>query len=201
MRSCRRPRVLVPALLAVSLLGCAAPTFEERLSHLDLLKSRGTITEDEYAIMRRRLVEPADPATLRAPDATPAAHAEPEAPTGPLSTAWVVGTWRGTYTGGGAYITHVETVAEFSQGGDGLEWRMTRRFRYAACFSTAEAAGSAIVRDDALEMIGTYINGRCMVSEGAPVEFRLRRAGDSLEAFSLSADPLTPALALHRVQP
>jgi hypothetical protein len=201
MRSRRRPRVLVPALLAVSLLGCATPTFEERLSHLDLLKSRGTITEDEYAIMRRRLVETVDPTTLRAPDAAPAAHAAPEAPTGPLSTAWVVGAWRGTETGGGTYVTHVETVVEFSQAGDGLEWRMTRQFRYANCFSTAEATGSAIVRDDVLEMIGSYINGRCMVSEGAPVEFRLRRAGGGLEALSVSTDPLTRALVLHRIQP
>jgi hypothetical protein len=98
MPSCPHPRVLIPALLAVAVVGCsAAATFEERLSYLDLLKSRGTITEDEYAIMRRRLVETVDPAALRAPDASPAAQAKPEGPPEPLSAEWVVGAWRTTY--------------------------------------------------------------------------------------------------------
>jgi len=200
MRSRRHCRVLVP-LLALALSACASPTFEERLAHLDLLKSRGTITEDEYAIMRRRLVETVDPATLRAPDVPPAAQVEPPQPSGPLSTAWVVGAWRGTYTGGGAYTTNIETVVEFSHGAEGLEWRMTRRFRFLACFSAAEATGSAAVRDDTLEMIGNYINGRCMVTEGTPVDFTLRRVGPDLEALSVGADPLTPTLMLHRIRP
>jgi hypothetical protein len=202
MRSCPRSRFLIPALLAVALTGCATPTFEERLSYLDLLKSRGTITEDEYAIMRRRLVETVDLATLRAPDGPPAPPAEPEEPPGPLSTEWVVGSWRGTYVEGqGAYPKTVETVVEFSLAREGLQWRMTQRLRYMSCLSVAEASGSAVVRDDELEMTGTYINGRCLVSEGTPVDYRLRRVGRSLEALSEGTDPLTRALVLHRIQP
>ena len=60
--------------------------------------------------------------------------------------------------------------------------------------------GTPAVRAGELEMTGIYINGRCMVSEGTPVEFRLRRVGGSLEALSLGADPLTRTLELHRVR-
>jgi hypothetical protein len=205
MRSCRHPRILVPALLAVAVVGCtAAPSFEERLSYLDLLKSRGTITEDEYAIMRRRLVETVDPATLRGTTEPPAAQAEPEGPSEPLSTEWLVGAWRETYVEGGhAYTNTVETIVEFSHTGNGLEWRMTRQFRYFGCgVSVAEASGSAvIVGDGELDMTGAYLNGRCMVSQGVPVEFRLRREGQTLEALSVGADPLRRRFVLRRIQP
>jgi hypothetical protein len=78
---------------------------------------------------------------------------------------------------------------------------MTRRFRHWNCFSAAEASGAAIVRDNELEMTGTYLNGRCRISEGMPVEFVLQQAGQRLEALSLGADPLTPTLMLYRVHP
>jgi hypothetical protein len=155
-------------------IACSTPTFEERLSHLELLKSRGTITEDEYAIMRRRLVETVDPATLRAPADSQSSPAPAEQPG--------------------------ETVVEFSALGDQLEWRMTRGFGYAGGISIAEAAGTAVVLEDVLEMTGAYLPGRSIFSEGAPVGYRLRRTGDSLEGLSSGADPLTRSLALHRVQ-
>ena len=239
--------VFVLPLLAsvVALTGCAAPTFEERLSYLDRLRSGGTITDEEYAIMRRRLVESVDPATfqvradaLAAPDATPAWPAdprslvpapapfvptpmpvdapdprslvtppapEPEQPLEPLSAEWVVGVWRGTdgdRGGGVSYDPYVEIVVEFSLASEGLEWRMTRRLlRYFGCGpSVAEASGTAIVQDGELERAGAYSSGRCMVSEGTPVEFRLGRAGKILKAFSVGTDPhLTRSLILHRV--
>lgn len=205
LRDATIARAYVLALLVIAVVGCsAAPTFEERLSYLDLLKSRGTITEDEYAIMRRRLVEMVDPSTLPGTTEPPAAQAEPEGPSEPLSTEWLVGAWRETYVGGDhAYINTVETIVEFSHAGNGLEWRMTRQFRYLGCgVSVAEASGSAvIVEDGELDMTGSYLNGRCMVSKGVPVEFRLRREGRTLEALSVGADPLRRGFVLRRIQP
>jgi hypothetical protein len=199
-------RAYVLALLVIAVVGCsAAPTFEERLSYLDLLKSRGTIAEDEYAIMRRRLVETVDPVTLRSATEPTAAQAETRGPSEPLSTEWLVGAWRETYVEGGphAYTNTVETLVEFSHTGNGLEWRMTRQFRYLGCgVSVAEAMGSAvIVEDGELDMTGAYLNGRCMVSEGVPVEFRLRREGQTLEALSVGGDPLRRGFVLRRLQP
>ena len=37
--------LLILSALAIAVGGCATSTFEERLSYLDLLRSRGTITE------------------------------------------------------------------------------------------------------------------------------------------------------------
>ncbi len=216
------PLLLILSVLAIAVGGCATSTFEERLSHLELLKSHGTVTEEEYAIIRQRLVESVDLAALqalpapvpaspaqpqRAPEPplrvapAPAPPAEPRRAPEPLSAEWVVGTWRGAHT----VVTsnfHVEgdTVVEFSGSGDQLEWRMTRGFRYTGGTSVVEAAGTAVVLEEALEMTSAYLQGRSIFSDGAPVEYMLRRTGDSLEGLSSGADPLTRALALHRVQ-
>ena len=214
--------LLILSALAIAVGGCATSTFEERLSYLDLLRSRGTLTEDEYATMRRRLVESVDLAALQAPPApVPASPAEPErapepplrvapapAPPAeprraqePLSAEWVVGTWRGAHTVASAFHAEGDTVVEFSGSGDQLEWRMTRRIRHTpGGASVAEAAGTAVVLEDVLEMTGAYLPGRSIFSDGAPVGYRLRRTGDSLEGLSSGADPLTRTLTLHRVQ-
>ena len=213
-------RVFIASVLAVGLVGCATPRFEEQLSYLELLRSRGTITEDEYATMRRRLVESVDLAALQAAPApaspaepkrapepllrvapAPASPAEPQRAPEPLSAEWVVGTWRGAHTVVASnYHVEGETVVEFSALGDHLEWRMTRRFRYTDGASVAEAAGTAVVLEDVVEMTGAYLPGRSIFSDRTPVGYRLRRTGDSLEGLSSGADSLTRALALHRVQ-
>jgi len=213
--------LLILSALAIAVGGCATSTFEERLSYLELLRSRGTITEDEYATMRRRLVESVDLAALQAPPTpvpasptepqrvpepplrvapAPAPPAEPRRAPEPLSAEWVVGTWRGAHTVISPFHAEGDTVVEFSGSGEQLEWRMTRGFRYTGDTSIAEAAGTAVVLEDALEMVGAYLPGRSIFSDGAPVEYRLRRTGDSLEGLSSGADPLTRNLALHRVQ-
>src|SRR5712691_5951198 len=175
----RRARFWLPVVLALGLGSCAAPTFEERLSYLEVLKSRGTITEEEYAIMRRRLVEAVDVATLRAspelsapstePSASPAhsvdvatlrtppepsaSSTETERPPEPLSAEWMVGSWSGNHTGSESWHQwDVLTIVEFSLAGDRLEWRMTRRFRGLRGIAVAKASGTAVVREDRLEM-------------------------------------------------
>jgi hypothetical protein len=214
--------LLILSALAIAVGGCATSTFEERLSYLDLLRSRGTLTEDEYATMRRRLVESVDLAALQAPPAAvpaspaepqrvpepalraapaPAPPAEPPRSPEPLSAEWVVGTWRGAHMGTATnFHGEREAVVEFSALGDQLEWRMKRRFVYTDGISVAEAAGTAVVLEDVLEMTGAYLRGRSIFSEGTPVGYRLRRTSDSLEGLSSGGDPLTRALALHRVQ-
>jgi len=191
--------LFIISVLAIAIGGCATSTFEERLSYLDLLKSRGTLTEAEYAIMRRRLVETVDPATLRAPPDVPSPLTEPERSREPLSAEWVVGSWSGAHTGGGGWHWDVVTIVEFSLTGDDLQWRMTRRFRSAAGESVAQASGTAAVRENRLEMTGTYVDGSYMASDGTPVAYSLQRAGDRLEGIASGADSRTRTLLLHRV--
>jgi hypothetical protein len=62
-------------------------SFEQQLAQLDELKARGRITDDEYATMRRRLVEGVTPGAL-----TPAPAAPAPAATAPPSLA---GRWYG----------------------------------------------------------------------------------------------------------
>jgi hypothetical protein len=222
-------RVAVSALLAIAAGGCATPTFEDRLGQLELLKSRGTITEDEHAIMRRRLIETFDPATLRvgpdtsassgdafaalgAPPAPPAdppdprslvppPQAEPEGPAEPLTAGWVAGFWRGTHTGGPEWYWDVSTTLEVSATGDHIEWVMVRRFRFTGGVAVAEASGTAVVGLDGLEMIGIYTNSTQLASEGTPIQYELRRVGDALEGFALDAHTATRALQLRRAIP
>jgi hypothetical protein len=218
-------RVAVPALLLLALGGCSTtPTFEDRLSRLELLKSRGTISDGEYAIMRRRLVETFDPATLQAPTDAPASlsaapaapadpppdprslvpapAAEPQGASEPLSAAWVAGSWRGTHTGSSEWYWHVATTLQVSAAGDRIEWAMMRRFRSTGGVSVAEASGTAVVRDDdALELVGTYTNSTQLVSEGTPFRYELRRAGQALEGVALDAHMATRTLHLLRVAP
>jgi hypothetical protein len=189
------------AVVAMSATACSTQTFEERLGHLELLKSRRTISEDEYVIMRRRLVETVDLTTVRPSTDSSGNPAAAEGPAELISPGWVVGMWRGGHIEAGhAFHTEGETVVEFSGLGDQLEWRMTRRFRHTGGVSVAEAAGTAAVLEDVLEMSGAYLPGRSIFSEGTPLGYRLRRTGDSLEGLASGADPLTRTLALHRVQ-
>jgi hypothetical protein len=218
-------RAAIPALLLLALGGrTSIPTFEDRLSRLELLKSRGTISDAEYAIMRRRLVETFDPATLQTPTDTPASlsaapaapadpppdprslvpapAAEPQGPSEPLSAAWVAGSWRGTHTGGSEWYWDVATTLQVSAAGDRIEWAMMRRFRSTGGVSVAEASGTVVVRDDdALELVGAYINSTQLASEGTPVRYELRRAGQALEGVALDAHTATRTLHLLRVDP
>ena len=196
----RHPRLWLSAAFALYLGGCATPTLEERLSYLDVLKSRGTITDEEYAILRRRLVETVDLSGLRAPPDPAPPSAASDRPPEPLSVEWVIGSWSGSHTGGGSWHWDVATTVEFSRVGEELEWTMTRRFRSSVGNSVATASGTAVVREDRLEMTGLYVEGTSMVTDGTPLGYTLQRAGADLEGFAAGADSRSRTLILHRVR-
>ena len=110
-------------------------TFEQQLAQLDDLKARGRISEDEYATIRRRLVEGVTPGTL-AP-APPVAAVPTDAPTAPRSLA---GRWYG----------RDRSVLDLRGAGSQLEWdwelvpdRVTRR-----------ASGRGSVSGDRVSLVG-----------------------------------------------
>ncbi len=63
-------RKTVVALLGLLALLGAASGCSQQLAQLDDLKARGRITEEEYATMRRRLVEGVTPGALAPPNFT-----------------------------------------------------------------------------------------------------------------------------------
>ena len=65
--------------------------FEQQLAQLDDLKARGRITEDEYATMRKRLVEGVTPGALTAAPPVPPAPAAPATPPRSLAGRWCGG--------------------------------------------------------------------------------------------------------------
>jgi hypothetical protein len=62
--------------------------FEQQLAQLDDLKARGRITEDEYATMRKRLVDGVTPGALTAAPPAPPAPAAPATPPRTLAGRW-----------------------------------------------------------------------------------------------------------------
>ena len=77
------------AAVQAAMVPGARQTFEQQLAQLDDLKARGRITEDEYATMRKRLVEGVTPGALTP---APVVAAPAPAPTAPRSVA---GRWYG----------------------------------------------------------------------------------------------------------
>lgn len=92
----------------------------------------------------------------------------------------------------------LETVVEFSRTGEELTWTMTRRFRFFSDLSVARASGTAKIREDRIESTGAYVDSSRLGGPGTPLEYELKRAGESLEGHTAVADPMTRTLLLHR---
>jgi len=156
----------------------AAPrhTFEQQLTQLDDLKARGRITEEEYATMRRKLVDGVSPSALAPPSPAPTTIEEPLS----LSGRW--------------YGRDRSTLDIRSMGGRDLSWEWERsndrgtvratgggtasgsQVMLLARFSTGSALGAAPVFNFTLTWDGPVLRG---VSRGAgnlPVEVEFRRA-------------------------
>jgi len=138
-------------------------SFDQQLAQLDDLKARGRITEDEYATMRRRLVEGVTPGAL-----TPApAAAAPGAAAGPPSLA---GRWYGL----GGSTLDIRTT-----GGRALQWDWeSLNIRV-----TTRAAGTGSTSGDRVSLTGRQTTG-AEYSTHATFIFELTRDGDVLRGTS-----------------
>lgn len=119
---------------AIQAAGVHGPrlSFEQQLAQLDDLKARGRITGDEYAAMRKRLVEGATPAAL----APPPIAAPPS----------LEGRWYGR---GGA-ILDIRTA-----GGRQLHWD----WEQAGARATARASGTGTVTGEQISLTGYSAEG------------------------------------------
>jgi len=135
----------------------ARQSLDQQLAQLDELKARGRITPEEYAAMRKRLIETATPTTLAPPAPPPAA-----APAVPS----LDGRWYGR--GGAVLDIH-------HAGGPELQWEWqsapTERV-------TTRAAGTGTVSGDKISLIGRQTAG--LATTSPTHTFELTREGNVL---------------------
>jgi hypothetical protein len=153
-------------------------TFEQQRAQLDDLKERGRITPEEYALMRRRLVEGATPASL-----APVPAAVAAAPT--ATDASLAGRWYGR---GGAllYIRHT--------GPTDLEWN----WEYSGSTrGTNRASGTGTVSGERISLVGR----QSMPGTTPVINFDLTRQGDVLRGVSRGHNNLPVTVEFRRTPP
>jgi hypothetical protein len=157
--------------------------FEAQLDALADLKGRGRITEDEYQVMRRRLVEGAKPESLGT------AGASLSLPPQPAPLKWFLGSWEGRQWRERA--SDVFTLLELKQVGAELRWEMfTTRRQYMA-------TGTATLIGERLELRGWYIGGS---TSNRALSLTLTKTGERLEGTGrgLESVPYVPFLASYQ---
>ncbi|HEU4438021.1 MAG TPA: SHOCT domain-containing protein [Methylomirabilota bacterium] len=163
-------------------------SFEQQLAQLDDLKARGRITPEEYATMRRRLVESATPASLvPAPIApTPAAPTQAGAAPSTAAPAPLAGRWYGR---GGALLDIRQSSATE------LEWD----WEYANTSGIRRASGTGAVSGDKISLVGRQSAGP---PAATPVlSFDLTWQGDVLRGVSRGHNNLPVNVEFTRTRP
>jgi hypothetical protein len=158
----------------------AAPwrSFEQQLAQLDDLKARGLITPEEYATIRRRLVESATPASLMPAPATVAPAASAEAP--------LAGRWYGR---GGARLDIRQS------GATDLEWD----WEDPNARGLSRASGTGTVSGDKVSLVGRPPAGAPATTPA--LGFALTRQGDALRGVSRGPDNLPVDVEFTRNRP
>jgi hypothetical protein len=157
-------------------------TFEQQLAQLDDLKARGRITDEEYATMRKRLVEGA---TLGALTPEPAVSAAPtEAATAPRSPA-------GRWYGGDRSILDIRM-----RDGRQLEWdweQLTDRV-------TTRASGTGSASGEQVSLVGRA-TGFLQGGSVQTFSFSLTWDGPVLRGTSANANNVSRSVEFRRDRP
>jgi len=135
-------------------------TFEQQLAQLDDLKARGRITEEEYATMRKRLVDGVTPGALTPPP--PPAPPPPPVAAAPLSLA---GRWNGSD----------RSVLDIRGTGSQLEWD----WELGTDRTTARASGTGSANGAQVSLVGRS-SGLGQGSSLQPFSFALTWEGEVL---------------------
>jgi hypothetical protein len=167
------------AALARTAAAAQRQTFEQQLAVLDDLKTRGRITPEEYATMRKRLVESATPASL-APAPAIGAGAPAATAAAPLAGRW--------YGRGGALLDIRESSPTE------LQWD----WEYTSSRGLNRASGTGTVTGDKISLQGRQA--------GAPaatpiITFDLTRQGDVLRGTSRGHNNLPTNVEFTRTPP
>lgn len=165
---------------ALARTGAAAQrqTFEQQLAQLDDMKERGRITPEEYATLRKRLVEGATPASL-----TPA----PAVATAPVATAEtsLAGRWYGR---GGALLD----IRQASPTDLEWDWEYSNTTR-----GTNRASGTGTVSGDQVSLVGR----QAAAATTSVMSFDLTRQGNVLRGVSRRHNNLPVNVEFTRTPP
>lgn len=171
-------------LAAISTMAAGAPrqTFEQQLAQLDDLKARGRITPEEYATMRKKLVEGTSAATL-----APAPPAPPPPPAVGPAPPLLDGRWYGR-TGSTLDIRHA--------GGAELQWEWESA---PGERTTTRASGTGMVTGDKITMTGRLSAGPPGAAGSYTFEFT--REGDVLRGVSRGSNNVPVTVEFTRTRP
>jgi hypothetical protein len=155
--------------------------FEQQLAHLDGLKARGRITEDEYVTMRKRLVEGVTPGALT-PGPSVSAAPGPAAPPPPS----LAGRWYG----------RDRSILEIRGAGRRLEWD----WELVADRATMRAAGTGSASGGQVSLVGRSTG---LVQGGSlqPFSFSLTLVGPVLRGTSTGSNNLPRGVEFMRHRP
>ena len=170
-----------PAPAAAEMPPAAMPTLEAKLAEIEALRARGAITEEERAILRRRVVE-----TVALAPAAPAlaAPARPSAPS--PAGLWVLGRWSGQHLG--AILNLDRTEFEFIHADGQVRWHMWRRTQIRNWIGTLTATGGVrYMTEELVALEGTYDAMTEGGVAGKPIEYTLTRRSDTLDGIGAGA--------------
>lgn len=178
-------------------------SFEQQLNQLDDLKVRGRISEEEYAVMRRRLVEGLTPSALQpAPPNISAASPPPSqhlpAPM-PPGLAELVGIWRGELTYWRRVLPASTPLARDAvnlriyQDGTELRWAMERHGERG---DEIRASGVVTRSDNQVTLTGRYDANRALT--GTALEYVLTLKGSTLAGSGAGADRVVNSVSVTR---
>jgi hypothetical protein len=109
-----------------------------------------------------------------------AARLFPRPPPSPGDPSWLLGTWEGHHS---SPVIHMDSSRfEFTAGPDGIRWTLSRRTTPRNWTGNLYASG--LVRsltESTVELEGRYDGFSEGRTAGAPLRYRLKRRGDSLE--------------------
>jgi hypothetical protein len=177
-------------------------SFEQQLNQLDDLKARGQISEEEYAVMRRRLVEGLTPSALQpAPPAISAASPPSEHVPAPLppGLAELVGMWRGELTyrrlvlPGLTPLSRDPVNLRIYQEGTELRWAMERQ---SGRGDEIRASGVVSRVDNQVTLTGRYDANRALT--GTALEYRLTLQGSTLAGSGAGPNRVVHTLSVTR---
>ena len=165
------------AAAQVAAMQAPRQTFEQQLAQLDDLKARGRITEEEYATMRKRLVDGVTPGALSPPPPPPAPPPPPVA-AAPLSLA---GRWNGSD----------RSVLDIRGSGSQLEWD----WELGTDRTTARASGTGSANGAQVSLIGRSSGQSSSIQ---PASFSLTWEGEVLRGTYTSPGNLPRNVQFRR---
>jgi hypothetical protein len=198
------PEPQAPQVVPVS----PTATLQEELAHLDRLKAQGTLTPDEYAAIRRRLIEAFNPSAVApatSPRAAPPTPASPpaSAPVAPspagVEHVWILGVWE-SFPGTGG-ITDGVARFEFSRDAGRIRWKMSRTGWVGGVKTAQEASGTVVdLSESSADLKGKYQVSNPGNLVGQPLQQALTRRSDMLQGYEFRNDGGQWPVVLKRVR-